>query len=137
MSSRGEEKSWIRPDNKLSIFTDHLLEALQGAANKPGDTDVKVSNLMNHLGKTVPVSVREAYQEEQTPFFDAASEDFPVALLYGGKGLPTGGWEAIREAAALERVRIVQASDHSVAIGGDVTGSTIITGVGDVVGGEE
>jgi hypothetical protein len=25
--------------------------------------------------------------KEQTPFFDAATEDFPVALLLGGKGL--------------------------------------------------
>ena len=34
---------------------------------------------------------------EQTPFFDAATEDFPVALLRGGKGLPKGGWTRIKD----------------------------------------
>ncbi|MEH2144139.1 hypothetical protein [Nostoc sp.] len=47
-----------------------------------------LSNLINHLGKTVPESARTLCQAEQTPFFDTAMEDFPVAMLRGGKGLP-------------------------------------------------
>jgi hypothetical protein len=96
---------------------------------------VRLSNLMNHLGKTVLESARQLCQAEQTPFFDTATEDFPVAMLRGGKGLPAGGWEAVQPEAAETIRRVVQASgERSVAIGGDVTGSTIITGDGNVVG---
>ena len=128
-SSRGDQRSWIRPDHTMSIYTCHLIEALQGAGNQPGDTVVRVSNLMNHLGKAVPESARALCQAEQTPFFDTATEDFPVAVLRGGKGLPAGGWDAVQHEAADTIGHIVQAiGERSVAIGGDVTGGTIITG---------
>jgi hypothetical protein len=44
---------------------------------------------MTHLGKTVPKSARNLCHAEQIPFCDAATEDFPVAMLRGGKGLPS------------------------------------------------
>ncbi|NEN89381.1 MAG: hypothetical protein F6K48_10940 [Okeania sp. SIO3H1] len=95
-SSTGEESSWIRSDGKMSIYTDHFLEALNGANNKPGDKFVTVSNLMNYVGKTVPESAKQL-GEKQTPIFDfSQTEDFPVALLCGGKGLPDGGWEEVK-----------------------------------------
>ncbi|MBG1242048.1 caspase family protein [Nostoc sp. NZL] len=87
-SSRGNQVSWIRPDGTMSLYTYHLIEALRGAANQPGDSKVMLSNLINHLGKTVPESARTQRQAEQTPFFDTAMEDFPIAMLRGGKGLP-------------------------------------------------
>jgi hypothetical protein len=100
----------------------------QGAGNRPGDAEVRVANLMAHLGRVVPASAR-ALGAEQTPFLDAATEDFPVALVRGGKGLPASGWEAARDEAALRIGRVVQAiGDRSVAIGGDVSGSVIVTG---------
>lgn len=92
-SSIGNQSSWVRPDGKMSVYTYHLLEALQGAANQPGDKVVRVSHLMNYLGKTVPESARDLCKAEQKPFFDFATEDFPVALLHGGKGLATEGWD--------------------------------------------
>ena len=88
-SSRGDQRSWIRPDKTLSIYTYHLIEALKGASNQPGDRQVTLSNVMRHLGKTVTESAQMLCQAEQTPFFDTATEDFPIALLYGGKGLPS------------------------------------------------
>ena len=128
-SSRGEQKSWVRPDGTMSIYTYHLIEALQGAGNQLGDTTVRVSNLMNHLGRAVPESARKLCQAEQTPFFDAATEDFSVALLRGGKGLPAGGWAAVRHEAAETIGRVVQSiGKRSIAIGGDVSGGTVITG---------
>ncbi len=61
--------------------------------------------------------------------FDTASEDFPVALLRGGKGLPAGGWPAVEKKAHATIERIVQAiGDRAVAIGGDVSRGVIITG---------
>src|SRR4028118_2411819 len=87
-SSRGNQSSWVRPDGILSLYTYHLIEALKGGANQPDDRLVRISNVMTHLGKTVPQSARNLHKE-QTPFFDAATEDFPVAMLRGGKGLPS------------------------------------------------
>ena len=88
-SSRGNQSSWVRPDDILSVYTYHLIEALKGGANQPGDRLVTISNVMTHLGKTVSESARNLCHAEQTPFFDAATEDFPVAMLRGGKGLPS------------------------------------------------
>ncbi|MEG4048228.1 caspase family protein [Microcoleus sp. Pol17_C1] len=87
-SSRRNQPSSVRPDG-LSLYTYHLIEALKGAANQPGDRLVKISNVMTHLGKKVPESARNLCHAEQIPFFDAATEDFPVAMLRGGKGLPS------------------------------------------------
>jgi len=86
-SSTSAQQSLVRPDGKLSIFTYHLIEALKGADNRPEDKFVQISNLMNYLDKAVKESARSACNAEQTPFFDWATENFPVALLCGGKGL--------------------------------------------------
>ena len=130
-SSRGQQLSWIRPDGSLSVYTHHLVEALQGAGNKPGDTVVRLSNLMNHLNKAVPESARTMYQAEQVPFFDMATEDFAVAMLRGGKGLPQEGWEGVKQEAA-ETIRhvvnVLASGERAVAIGGNVSGGAIITG---------
>ena len=98
-SSEGEQQSWIKKDNSMSIYTFHFLEALQGAANKPGERVVTVSNLMNHLGKTVPETARNLYSAEQTPHFDFDTVDFAIAKLRGGKGLPDLGWDEVNSEA--------------------------------------
>ncbi len=89
-SSRSNQKSYIRRDGTLSIFTYHLIEALKGANNHVGEVDVRISNLINHLGKRVPESVKTeyyGYDVEQVPWTDQAAEDFPIALIAGGEGL--------------------------------------------------
>lgn len=88
------QKSWILPgEGSLSIFTHHLLAALKGAGSAPKDRLVTVSSLMRHLGEGIPESAREI-GKEQTPFFKLEAQDFPVALIRGGKGLPILGEEA-------------------------------------------
>jgi uncharacterized caspase-like protein len=129
-SSRGSQRSWVRSDGSLSVFTHHLLEALQGAGNKPGEAEVRLSNLMGHLGREVPASARQMHAADQVPFFDTAAEDFPVALLKGGKGLPDGGWEAAKSEAelAIHRVvNIIVSGKRAVAVG-TMSGGTINTG---------
>ncbi len=116
-SSKGNQLSWISSENQMSIFTYHLLEALQGAGNQPGDEVVKVSNLMNYLGRTVPESARKEHQAEQVPFFDFATEDFPVALLRGGKGLPPEGWETVKSEAE-EKINSTSVKINSTTSGG-------------------
>jgi hypothetical protein len=130
-SSRGHQVSCVRKDGSLSVFTHHLLEALQGAGNRPGDTEVRLSNLMGLLGKTVSMSAHQMYKADQKPFFDAASEDFPIALLLGGKGLPAAGWEAAKpmaEEIIRQVVNVIASGERAVAIGGSVSGGTLITG---------
>lgn len=87
-SSTGEQKSWIRPDQMMSIYTYHLIEAFQGTNNSRTDSMVHISNVMNYLGKTVPNSARILCNADQTPFFSVVAEDFPIAMLRGGKGVP-------------------------------------------------
>ena len=106
-SSEGEQESWIK-DESASIYTYHFLEALQGAANRPGDTEVKVSNLMNYLSKAVPESARKLYGVEQIPHFDMDTGDFIIAKLRGGKGLPDKGWESIKPEATQKINQIAQ-----------------------------
>ncbi|NES21384.1 MAG: caspase family protein [Symploca sp. SIO3E6] len=110
-SSRGEEQSWVRPDKTMSIYTYHLMEALQGVGNHSGETVVKLSQLMHYLGKTVPQSAQQLCQAQQTPFFDMASEDFAVALLRGGKGLPADAKEAVAAEAAENIAKVVAGGD--------------------------
>ena len=98
-SSRGAQSSYVRPDGTLSLYTGHFLEALQGAGSRPGERVVRLSNLMHHLSATVPASAASLANSEQIPFFDLAAEDFAVALLRGGKGLPSAGWQAAPVAA--------------------------------------
>lgn len=107
-SSRGNQLSWVYPGQKISLYTYHLLEAFQGAGNHVGDNVVRISNLINYLGKTVSNSARQLLRVEQTPFFDTATEDFAVAKVQGGKGLPNGGWESIQDAAHTTIERLVE-----------------------------
>jgi hypothetical protein len=90
-SSEGHQESLILKDQSLSIYTFHFLEALQGAGNQAGDLVVRISNLMNYLGKSVPETTRQDYNRDQTPHFDFDTGDFAIALLRGGKGLPEDG----------------------------------------------
>jgi hypothetical protein len=112
------------------VFTHHLLEALQGAGNRPGDTEVRLSSLMGHLGKAVPTSARQMYNAEQVPFFDTAAEDFPVALLRGGKGLPAAGWEAAKpgtEEVIRQVVNVIASGERAAAVH-TMSGGTLSTG---------
>lgn len=121
-----------------------MLEALQGAGNQPGEKAVTVGNLMTHLGRTVAASAWRLRQAVQTPFFKFETEDFPVALLRGGKGLPAGGWAAVKTEAQATIERIIAGPGAVVArdihapvatAGGIATGGNItITGDGNVIG---
>jgi uncharacterized caspase-like protein len=121
-SSEGEQQSWIKKDNSMSIYTFYFLQALQGAANKPGDSEVTVSNLMNHLGKTVPKTVRNLYSAEQTPHFDFDTGDFAIAKLRGGKGLPDRGWDEVKSEAQEKISRIAEVVMENIQ-GKNVVGS--------------
>jgi len=132
-SCRGSQKSWIRNDGSMSIYTYHLIEALQGATNQPGDTVVCVADLMKHLDRAVPKSASQERSATQQPWFSGETTNFPIALLRGGKGVPAEGWEAIKQQPSSNpQVIVIARGERSSANGGDVNG-VIITGDGNAV----
>lgn len=118
-SSSGEEESWVRRQRDLSVFTFHLLEGLQGAANKENDEQVRVSHLMSHLGATVSEGAEAAGGAKQTPHFKFETEDFPVAVLFGGNGQPKEGQAEAKEQAREAIARYVANNSGSGAIAQD------------------
>lgn len=111
-SAEGEQKSYILSNNSLSIYTYHFLEALQGAGNNPGDTEVKLSNLMGYLDKTVEQTTQQEYDKKQTPYFDLGGNNFAVAKVLGGKGLPEKGWEEVKAEAREKIEQITVGRDY-------------------------
>lgn len=124
-SAREEEQSYILPDGSLSIFTHHLLEALHGAACQPGDTTVRLSHLMRHLGRAVPETALQLYHASQTPYFDVMSEDYPVCALGGGKGIGAGqpaGMAPIAKSTPAVRGR------RNIVSAGPMSGNVVVSG---------
>jgi hypothetical protein len=133
-SSQGDQSSWIRKDRKMSIFTYHVIEALLGHNPPPdGATDVLVSDVMSHVSRQVPPNAKADWNATQQPDYQV-SGNFPIALLLGGKGLTKGvappepDIAQLPEPARGATVSAVSQGERGVAIGGKVSGSTIITG---------
>jgi hypothetical protein len=99
------DKEHIRVLNNKEATRQGILD---GLTNLPGDTEVKVSNLMNHLSKAVPESALRLHSAEQTPHFDMDAGDFVIAKLRGGKGLPDKGWEEVQPQATQKINQIAQ-----------------------------
>ncbi len=110
-SSTGEELSWIEPSGRLSLYTRLLIEALEGAGSQSDDTDIRLSTVMGYLGKTVPQAA-QALGRQQTPFFDQAAEDFPIALLFGGKGLQAAGQTPTAHASSQPQPTVNNRATH-------------------------
>lgn len=89
-SSRNNEKSYIRKDRAMSIFTYHLIEALTGyAPHAPEDKEVTVADVLSYVWRKVPQSAQAEYQCPQQPD-GQLSGNFSIALLLGGNGTPPG-----------------------------------------------
>jgi Caspase domain len=136
-SSDNNQISWIRKDQTCSVFTHHLIEALLGAGNQEGDKSVTLMNMSGYLGKTVSVTAKSEHQADQNPQLDyEGSSHFPIALLCGGKGLPKGGFEEMATLPSSTPTSVTIATgERSIAIGGSVQGSTLISGDGNIVSG--
>jgi hypothetical protein len=133
-SCSGKQSSWVRKDKSMSIFTFHLIEALQGAGSQPGDITVTVSHLMKHLGQTVSTTAQRDLGVEQNPQFDFKTEDFSIALLRGGKGLPSEGYETIQShTSGGAQTQLISSGEQSVTIAGHMDGGIIITGNSNIV----
>ena len=85
-SCRGEQSSWILPDNRLSIFTHHLIAAFSGQGSPARAEFVSVLDLMNHVSREV-TRAADGLGKTQTPFHKLEAESFPVALLQPAESL--------------------------------------------------
>ena len=146
-SSTGAESSYMRDDGAMSIFTYHLIEALTGHAQpKEGARKVLTSDVASHIYRTVADSAHTMWNREQTPQMQMTGI-FPVAMLLGGKGVTKGTTppdplqpmpasihiENSGSGAVAHGDGAVAAGERGVAIGGAVSGSTIMTGDGNTV----
>ena len=133
-SSQGSEKSYIRKDGKMSIFTYHLIEALTGHAPQQDEDDkvVDVGELMSYVTHHVSKTANNEGRK-QTPVMRTTGI-FPVALLMGGEGLsksaeppnPYAPLPEINEPVASSRKNRNSLSERAV-LARDVDGH-IITG---------
>ena len=104
-ASTGEQRSFIRKDRRMSIFTYHLIEALTGHAQpQEGAREVLVSDVISYVTRKVPESAQGDWGQEQRPDFQM-SGNFPIALILGGKGVTTA-----EPSPALRRARRALAS---------------------------
>jgi hypothetical protein len=132
-SSQGEQRSYVRRDGKMSIFTYHLIEALIGHAQpQEGAADILVSDVMSYIHRRVPKSAKADWNREQTPDC-RVSGNFPIALLLGGKGLSKGqpAPNPLETPTSEDAARMIHRIDTG---GGAFIGGSVDTGSGDFVG---
>ena len=85
-SSRASETSLILAGATNSLFTQHLIDALRGAARTQGDGLIRVFEIFNYVSE----KVRNAMPGQQHPIFKASDleDNFPIALDRGGTKSP-------------------------------------------------
>lgn len=135
-SSTSEQPSYMRRDDKMGIFTYHLIEALTGHAQPAeGATEVLVSDVMSHVWRHVPASARADWNADQQPDYQV-SGNFPIALLLGGKGLSPGrpAPDPLVKSTEEETVKVGNKIDTD---GGAYIRGRIDIGDGDFVGRDE
>lgn len=87
-SSKGDQRSYVRQQGDLSLFTYHLLSALNGGAAIRGDGMIRVLDVYHHVSDGV-----QREHADQTPILKVHDMDlnFPLALDPGGQG----GWHIV------------------------------------------
>jgi len=66
-SCQGEEKSWIWPDKRQSVFSYWLKQGLKGHADKDGNGKVDIDELYDYAQANVPYVVEKLYGKPQHP----------------------------------------------------------------------
>lgn len=128
-SAKATQASYISYEFGMSIFTYHLIEALTGHGRSQQDaTDVRISDIIGHLSRNVARSARGLLGVIQEPEHESSGEDFPVALLLGGEGVPKGG-EPPSVEESLEQLQASQNISNSGS-------GTVAIGDNNKVGGE-
>lgn len=77
-SSQGSEFSYVRPDGRLSLFTDHLCQGLRGKAALRGNGMVHILDLFHYVNEAVTERNRA-----QTPILKVQDLDLNFAIAAG------------------------------------------------------
>jgi hypothetical protein len=126
-SSTGDQKSYVRSDGTMSVFTYHLVEALTGHAARPEASEVTVTEVMDYVARKVPVTAAQ-YQVIQQPSLRYDGTAFPIALVIGGKGIAKGE-SAPDPASTVPHIRSVVKVD---IVSGEVTNVDLAGGAYNV-----
>ena len=101
-SSRVDEFSLVFNGAQNSLFTQHLVDALRGAAHTQGDGVIRILDVFNYVGP----KVRNDSNDSQHPILKASQleDNFPIALDRGGAKStppvshpPTDAWKRIED----------------------------------------
>lgn len=100
-SSREDQFSYVRPQGDLSLFTYHLVQALQGRAAVRGDGLIHVLDVFHYINESVHDD-----EPRQTPILKVRDLDlnFPIALAPGEK---SPGLTSIADDIASIREKII------------------------------
>jgi hypothetical protein len=76
------QSSWLRTDKQSSIFTYHLLEALEGKASLASESVITAAKIFDYVSEKVPETAKACYgnDKEQKPWINMRGERFVVAL---------------------------------------------------------
>ena len=86
-----DESSWVSKGKNISIFTFHFLEGLRGRGQQGRRDRGECLPVDEPCRPGGPKKRQRSMGEKQTPFFLFETQDYAVALLRGGKGLPSAG----------------------------------------------
>lgn len=121
-SSERSQPSYIDAGGHQSLFTRHLVAALNGALPAPESGFIGVLDLFSYVTGKVP-----QHQPGQRPILHAGDLDgnFPVALYWGGqKGV---GLSSEPTAAAAPPATINKAENHNSTVNNQIVGSGTVT----------
>jgi hypothetical protein len=140
-SSKPDELSYA--GEPYSAFTYALIKGLCGTGAVKQDGYIRATDLAMYTSQVVPTLT----DDKQHPVLDIDKADNFILAYYAGgqlqpKGLPRELEELPRieskpgelNGQMIQTTNIVASGDRAIAIGGSVSGSTFITGDGNVVG---
>ena len=137
-SSHADELSY--GGKPYSAFTHALLQGFHGEGSAQKDGYVRATDLAMYASRVVPALTND----KQHPVLDIDNADnFALAYYAGGELLPKGLPPELASKPHIEArpgelngniAQTIASGERSVAVGGSIQGSTIITGDGNVVG---
>lgn len=128
-SSTAEEKSWIWPDKKQSVFSYWLNQGLKGHADKDGDSDVDIDELYDYVHANVPYVVDKIFDKPQHPvrFIGPKIVGVPVVIRpapHTLKGLLDDMAEQLTTIAELKGIKAIGVPEFAV----DAKSSELVLG---------
>ncbi len=121
-SCTSDEKSWIWPEKRQSVFSYWLNQGLKGHADDNGDGAVDIDELYGYVHDNVPYVTRRVFRQDQTPvrFVGPDVPGQPVVIRprpHKLKGLLDDMAEQLATVIQLKKVEAVGVPEFSVVSG--------------------